>query len=513
MSTLDFSEIAKLNERYNKDPKSRIFVQLADAYRKNNMVEEALDVLHKGLEIHPRYPLAHLILGKCYMNKRMFPQARDAFKKTLELDPQNIVAFRMLAQVCEALRDETGQIEAYKGILALDPFDNQAKEKLDHLESMQKKEPLYTMAMGEEYEKQGNLKEALKIYEHLLFTDPTDIILQNKIKELKEKTGSRTVQPKVEKIEGLQGVEQFFKPQSVEPEKPPEPAPQKDEEIRSLDEFLVETKPAPETLAPSSAEPREEVKEEVKEEVEEKLDTLHSFKEKETATAELKTREEEIAIEPTHSVIESEAAEKPQPEIEPVLESQPVEEKPIKEPEAITEKPESVTGQPIEEPKPESVTEQQPIEAPKVESVTEQPIEAPKPESVTEQPVEEPKAEPITEQQPIEEPKREPATEQPIEEPKREPATEQPVEEPKPEPIAEQPTEEPKVESVTEQPIEEPKPEPITEQPIEKPKAESAPEKPAEEKSAPEPEKKEGPTKMKEDDFKSFQDWLSGLLK
>jgi hypothetical protein len=66
MAERDFSEIAKLGERYNKEPTSKIFVPLADAYRKNNMIDEALEVLNKGLEYHPQYALAHLILGKCY---------------------------------------------------------------------------------------------------------------------------------------------------------------------------------------------------------------------------------------------------------------------------------------------------------------------------------------------------------------------------------------------------------------------------------------------------------------
>ncbi|MEO0191020.1 MAG: tetratricopeptide repeat protein, partial [candidate division WOR-3 bacterium] len=112
MAEQDFTEIARLAERYNKDPKSRIFVQLADAYRKNNMVDEALEVLNQGLQYHPQYPLAHLILGKCYFDKRMYNQAKDALEKTIELDPVNIVALRMLAQVCETLKDESCQVKA-----------------------------------------------------------------------------------------------------------------------------------------------------------------------------------------------------------------------------------------------------------------------------------------------------------------------------------------------------------------------------------------------------------------
>ena len=186
MNELDFSEISKLSEKYSKDPQSRIFVQLADGYRKNNMVDEALDVLNKGIEYHPQYALAYLVLGKCYFEKRAHIQARDAFERTIALDPQNVVALRMLARTYEMLKDEKGQINAYKNIITIDPLDTNAKEKLSMLEALQRKEPLYTVAMAEEYEKQGNIEESLKIYENLLVTDSGDLILKEKVTELRK---------------------------------------------------------------------------------------------------------------------------------------------------------------------------------------------------------------------------------------------------------------------------------------------------------------------------------------
>jgi tetratricopeptide (TPR) repeat protein len=224
MGEKDFSEIARLSERYNKDPKSRIFVQLADAYRKNNMIDEALEILNKGLAFNPTYPLAHLILGKCYFDKRMYEQAKEAFNKTLTHDPQNIVALRMLAQTCETTKDENGQLEAYKGILSIDPFDAQAKEKLTYLESLHKKEPLYTVAMAEEYEKQGDIEKALSIYENLSFTDPSDLVLKEKVAQLKEKTKKEEKEITEEKIEGLQ-LDTYFQPEELDKKEEPAPEP------------------------------------------------------------------------------------------------------------------------------------------------------------------------------------------------------------------------------------------------------------------------------------------------
>jgi tetratricopeptide (TPR) repeat protein len=253
MNELDFSEISKLSEKYNKDPRSRIFVQLADVYRKNNMIDEALDVLNKGLAYHPEYPLAYLVMGKCYFDKRAHVQAKDAFEKTITLDPQNVVALRMLARTCEILKDDKGQINAYKNVIAIDPLDTNAKEKLSMLEALQRKEPLYTVAMAEEYEKQGNIEESLKIYENLLFTDPSDLILKQKVAELKKVSEERKRKTEAEKIDEMK-IETVFKPEDLPagkateqaaapqmpPQEPSKPAPTVEEGIQSLEDFLVE---------------------------------------------------------------------------------------------------------------------------------------------------------------------------------------------------------------------------------------------------------------------------------
>src|SRR4030042_6267120 len=214
MAERDFAEIARLSEKYSKDPKSRMFVQLADAYRKNGMMDEALDILNKGLQYHPDYALGYLILGKCYFYQRKYEQAKDAYETTLKHDPQNIVALRMIAQICESLRDEPGQMSAYKEILTLDPFDASAKEKLIHLETIRTKEPLYTISIAQEYEKQGDLIKALDTYEHLSFNDPSDLLLKEKVKFIKSKLSTDARQAEEHKIEELQ-VETFFRPDEL----------------------------------------------------------------------------------------------------------------------------------------------------------------------------------------------------------------------------------------------------------------------------------------------------------
>lgn len=51
-------EIETLSQKLETDPKSKVFAQLADAYRKSNMIDEAIEIAKKGLEIHPNYGAA-----------------------------------------------------------------------------------------------------------------------------------------------------------------------------------------------------------------------------------------------------------------------------------------------------------------------------------------------------------------------------------------------------------------------------------------------------------------------
>ena len=421
MNELNFSEIAKLNEKYNKDPRSRIFVQLADCYRKNSMIDEALDVLNKGLQYHPQYPLAYLVLGKCHFDKRSYVQARDAFEKTLALDPQNIVALRILAKTCEILKDEKGQINAYKNIINIDPLDMNAKEKLSMLEALQRKEPLYTVAMAEEYEKQGNLEESLKIYENLLYTDPSDLILKQKVAELKKTITEKKVRIEGAKIDEMQ-VEPVFKPEEL----PDEPRVEKGD--------VPETQASEQPATPTT---------------DEGIQSLEDFLVEELEQAAEKAAKPEAEAKPPE---QPPAPEEKAPEAEPVL---------------FAEEETTVGSAVQEEPKP-AISEEKMDETDKAVELSfgdimlnkEQPAakvpemheEKPAPSTTSEQPTEpEEKILPETE---IEHPVAEPEEEQPL------PADTQP--------------------------------------PIEDEKTE---------------EKKEEPKKPKEEDFKSFQDWLSGLLK
>lgn len=449
MAEQDFSEIARLAERYSKEPKSRIFVQLADAYRKNNMVDEALEVLNQGLQYHPNYPLAHLILGKCYFDKRMYAQSKDALEKTIELDPINIVALRMLAQVCETLKDEACQIRAYKGIVSVDPADEMARTKLAKLEAGQKKE-VFTVTLAQEYEKQGNLEEALKVYEQLGFIDPTDLVIKQKITELRNKISGVVEEFKKEEgaqVAGLK-LENYFQPEEINVVPGVEVSPPPD---TALGEHIIDLEQEinPPVVEETKPEPFVEAKE--AEKPEEPVEVLSM---------------EELLVESSEVVEEI----KPEPIVEePAQPTLPTE---------ISK--EEISG-PIESESVEQPVIQEEVSKEELEIKTEPIAEAPVQESLIK-----------TEATPPPEPLKEVITEQSVEN----------IQEITIPESAEAKSVEPQI--VEEKSVEE---KPLEVKPVEEEPAEKKPVAPAEE------QKKEEPAKPKEEDFKSFQDWLSSLLK
>jgi tetratricopeptide (TPR) repeat protein len=131
-------EIERLSERLAKDPKSLVFSSLANAYRKNSMVDEAIEILQKGLEIHPNYASARIVLGKCYVDKRMYELAKEQFKKALENDPQNVVVLESLARVYKTLNQYNDAFEIFKRLLDLDPLNENFEREVEELKGLVK---------------------------------------------------------------------------------------------------------------------------------------------------------------------------------------------------------------------------------------------------------------------------------------------------------------------------------------------------------------------------------------
>src|SRR5208337_33214 len=90
------SEISELKKKLEENPDSLVFAPLSDAFRRQGNLKEALEVCKKGLQKHPSYTLAQVVLGRILREQGKINEAADEFKTVLEIDPDNLLAHNLL---------------------------------------------------------------------------------------------------------------------------------------------------------------------------------------------------------------------------------------------------------------------------------------------------------------------------------------------------------------------------------------------------------------------------------
>lgn len=144
-------EIEKLRIRVEKDPNSRLFLPLAEEYRKSGMPDEAISVILRGLEHQPGYTSARVALGRIYMEKGMLDEARKEFEAVVSAIPDNLFAHRKLADIYREKGEIGKAVDEYRTVIRLNPLDEEAKICLSEIEGgSQEEEALPFAEVGAE---------------------------------------------------------------------------------------------------------------------------------------------------------------------------------------------------------------------------------------------------------------------------------------------------------------------------------------------------------------------------
>ena len=201
------SKIAAYTEILVKDPGSTIFVSLAETYRKMGMFDDARQIISKGLELHPDFSPAHIVVARVLCQKEDFEDSVAAFEKALELDSESLAALVGYARVRILLGQEDRARDILLRARSLSPADpviNKlllslpeeppasqpvseevgAEEEVEEKAQTAEPSPLLSSTLAELYLKQGLKEEALNIYRKLSTQSPDDLSLRRKIKEL-----------------------------------------------------------------------------------------------------------------------------------------------------------------------------------------------------------------------------------------------------------------------------------------------------------------------------------------
>jgi len=91
--------IEKCRRILDDNPRSQIFAALGEAYRKKGDLERAYLITKQGLEIHPEYGPAHVVMAKIYIEKRLYQEAEKELEQAVRLDGKTRATEKLLAEV------------------------------------------------------------------------------------------------------------------------------------------------------------------------------------------------------------------------------------------------------------------------------------------------------------------------------------------------------------------------------------------------------------------------------
>lgn len=135
---------ADLLERYQmdlqKNPRSKVFAPLAEAYRKMGLVDQALDICEQGVKYHPDFVSGRVACGRLHMEKENWQGAEEHLRRATELSPDNLLAHRLLARTLLQNRQPEKALKSFKYVLLLHPKDEEAGRFVQRWESMSAKD-------------------------------------------------------------------------------------------------------------------------------------------------------------------------------------------------------------------------------------------------------------------------------------------------------------------------------------------------------------------------------------
>ncbi|MCJ7753189.1 MAG: hypothetical protein MUP13_01350, partial [Thermoanaerobaculales bacterium] len=125
----------KLERQFAENPR-RFAAPFADALRKSDDVERALEVIRVGLELNPDYIPGSVILGRCHLDLGDDNSAEAAFSRVLDLDNENVIALKSLADIMERQGRHDEAVSFLTYLLDVDRSNDEAREQLARIQAL-----------------------------------------------------------------------------------------------------------------------------------------------------------------------------------------------------------------------------------------------------------------------------------------------------------------------------------------------------------------------------------------
>lgn len=120
------AEIDRLATAFAKDPRSKMFLPLAEAYIKADMWQEAAAVLEDGLAVYPNFVTAMAALGRVYDQLGQSAKAKAILEGVVKQSPDNLRAHRILVKLFNAEGQAEAALRSCHALLVANPHDEEA---------------------------------------------------------------------------------------------------------------------------------------------------------------------------------------------------------------------------------------------------------------------------------------------------------------------------------------------------------------------------------------------------
>lgn len=128
------SRIDEVKRVLSREPGARQFLAQADELRRAGQLDEAIDVLERGLAQSPGSVAGHVALGRLLQQNGRLDPALAAYQAALKLDPQNLVALRQTADLFLSRGEKVEAIKKLKLFRGLSPGDREVNELIRQLD-------------------------------------------------------------------------------------------------------------------------------------------------------------------------------------------------------------------------------------------------------------------------------------------------------------------------------------------------------------------------------------------
>ena len=172
---------------------------------------EAERVAREGLQRHPNYHSAKVLLGRVLLDLDRLEEAASEFRSVLEAEPRNLLAGRLLAGIQRSQGQWAEALETFRRLQMFYPDDPEVRAQVYQLErgpeeaaalaapaaargGAAPQDALATNTLAEIYLGQGLVDRAVAVYENMLRADPDNQALRRRLQEI-HKGGAAPVSP------------------------------------------------------------------------------------------------------------------------------------------------------------------------------------------------------------------------------------------------------------------------------------------------------------------------------